>query len=265
MGRRSAHTAEELRELIIQAATELIQESGFGGLSAREIARRISYSPGTLYNVFEDLDDLVPTIEGRLLDKLTQALSDVPASASQPIRSPPRGSLRRIHARKSEALEFAVRAPSARGKRSPRLVSAEARRPCTSKVEDALQPLAGDVDPEVVRRSAKTLWAGVHGITSLSTADKLSIISTDSAGALLDDLRQHAPRWYGGDEASPASGFPDRGYWPAGADVAGFASGATTVGGGSVPVVMSAGGAGWPAIRDSAGPRPNQLSVGRSR
>jgi AcrR family transcriptional regulator len=188
MGRRSAHTAEELRELIIQAATELIQESGFGGLSAREIARRISYSPGTLYNVFEDLDDLVLTIEGRLLDKLTQALSDVPASAE------PAEKVRRLAEvyvdftrgnPKLWNLLFEHHLPA--GREVPAWYQQKLEG-LMSKVEDALQPLAGDVDPEVVRRSAKTLWAGVHGITSLSTADKLSIISTDSAGALLDDL-----------------------------------------------------------------------------
>ena len=188
MGRRSAHTAEELRELIIQAATELIQESGFGGLSAREIARRISYSPGTLYNVFEDLDDLVLTIEGRLLDKLTQALSDVPASAD------PADKVRRLAEVYVEFtrdnpklwnLLFEHHLPA--GREVPAWYR-EKLEGLMSKVEDALQPLARDVDPETVRRSAKTLWAGVHGITSLSTADKLSIISTDSAGALLDDL-----------------------------------------------------------------------------
>src|SRR5262245_47845907 len=78
MGRRSLHTADELRELIIGASTELIEEAGFAGLSAREIARRINYSPGTLYNSFENLDELVLIIEGRLLDRLLDRLSAVP-------------------------------------------------------------------------------------------------------------------------------------------------------------------------------------------
>jgi hypothetical protein len=32
------------------------------------------------------------------------------------------------------------------------------------------------------------LWAGVHGITSLSTADKLSVVTSESASRLIDDL-----------------------------------------------------------------------------
>jgi hypothetical protein len=38
------------------------------------------------------------------------------------------------------------------------------------------------------QRAARVLWAGVHGITSLSTADKLSIVTTEAASRLIDDL-----------------------------------------------------------------------------
>ena len=32
------------------------------------------------------------------------------------------------------------------------------------------------------------LWAGVHGITSLSTADKLSVVTNETASRLIEDL-----------------------------------------------------------------------------
>ena len=76
MGRRSIHTPDELRELIIQATTEIVEHDGLEGLSAREIAKRVGYSPGTLYNVFENLDDLLLTIEARLLDRLAERLAE---------------------------------------------------------------------------------------------------------------------------------------------------------------------------------------------
>ena len=56
------------------------------------------------------------------------------------------------------------------------------------RIEDTLAPLMADGDPQALRRSARVLWAGIHGITSLSTADKLSIISADTVGPLVDDL-----------------------------------------------------------------------------
>jgi AcrR family transcriptional regulator len=54
------------------------------------------------------------------------------------------------------------------------------------RVEDVLKPLGAD--PASTARSASVLWAGVHGITSLATADKLSTISCETAQAMIEDL-----------------------------------------------------------------------------
>ena len=75
MGRRSTHTPQQLRELILDAAQDIIQVQGLAGLSAREIARRIEYSPGTIYNMFENLDDVVLHVEARVLEALDKRLS----------------------------------------------------------------------------------------------------------------------------------------------------------------------------------------------
>ena len=77
MGRRSSHTPEQLKELILEAAYAIIETHGLAGLSAREIARRIGYSPGTIYNMFSNLDDVVLRIEARVLDALDQRLATV--------------------------------------------------------------------------------------------------------------------------------------------------------------------------------------------
>jgi len=189
MGRRSVHTAEELRELILSASTELIEHHGLAGLSAREIARRIDYSPGTLYNVFDNLDDLVLTIEGRLLDRLAQTLDEVAGSDLDP-----RQRVRRLAAAyikfthenpKLWNLLFEHHLPA--GHDVPPWYQ-EKLAGLMTKVEQALAPLMGGNDPAALKRAARVLWAGVHGITSLSTTDKLSIVSTEAAAALADDL-----------------------------------------------------------------------------
>jgi AcrR family transcriptional regulator len=190
MGRRSLHTAEELRELIIGASTDLIRDYGLGGLSAREIARRINYSPGTLYNSFENLDDLVLTIEGRLLDDLLAALSSLPQSGD------PREQVQRIA---TCYLAFAARNPRLWNLLFEHHIPATRSIPdwyrakleaLMGKVEDALKPMANGLDADELRRSARVLWAGVHGISSLSAADKLPIISADDASVLMDNLVQ---------------------------------------------------------------------------
>ncbi len=65
MGRRSDHTRAELEALIIATGHALVAETGYAGFSAREVAKRIGYSVGTLYNVFVSLDDLMLAINSR--------------------------------------------------------------------------------------------------------------------------------------------------------------------------------------------------------
>lgn len=67
MGRRSDHSREELREIIIAAGHHHMEEVGFVRFSAREVAKRIGYSIGTLYNVFGSYDGLILAINGRTL------------------------------------------------------------------------------------------------------------------------------------------------------------------------------------------------------
>jgi len=68
MGRRSDHSRPELREMIVAEGHRQISETGFARFSAREVAKRIGYSIGTIYNVFGSYDQLILAINGRTLD-----------------------------------------------------------------------------------------------------------------------------------------------------------------------------------------------------
>jgi len=65
MGRRSDHTREDLEELILLAGSTLMAEVGMARFSAREVAKRIGYSIGTIHNVFGTYDRLVTAINTR--------------------------------------------------------------------------------------------------------------------------------------------------------------------------------------------------------
>jgi len=68
MGRRSDHSRPELREMIVTEGHRQMAETGFARFSAREVAKRIGYSIGTIYNVFGSYDQLILAINGRTLD-----------------------------------------------------------------------------------------------------------------------------------------------------------------------------------------------------
>lgn len=187
MGRRSQHAPETLRQMILEAAEAIVNEGGLALLSAREIAKRIEYSPGTLYNIFENLDDVVVTIEGRVLDRLEQRLGQVKADTP------------------TKTLVGLAQAYIAFTHEQPRLWNLlfEHRLPhdqelpgwymeklngLLARIETALAPFFGPQDTEARGRAARVLWSAVHGISSLSTSGKLSLITSQAASLLAEDL-----------------------------------------------------------------------------
>lgn len=49
----------ELRDAILRAAQDIFLEEGFEQFSMRRLARKVGYSPTTLYNYFKDKQDLI--------------------------------------------------------------------------------------------------------------------------------------------------------------------------------------------------------------
>ena len=81
MGRRSDHSREELEALIVAEGHRLLAETGYARFSAREVAKRIGYSIGTIYNVFANLDRLMMAINGRTFVLWAEFLRDRLAAA----------------------------------------------------------------------------------------------------------------------------------------------------------------------------------------
>jgi AcrR family transcriptional regulator len=75
MGRRSDHSRAELEALIVAEGHRLMAETGFAAFSAREVARRVGYSIGTIYNVFDSLDHLLIAINSRTFELWTDYLA----------------------------------------------------------------------------------------------------------------------------------------------------------------------------------------------
>lgn len=189
MGRRSRHTPEELRELAIQSAHQIIAEEGLAGMSARAIARRIGYSPGTLYNLFDSLDELILQVEALLLDALDHRLSELPAEGT------PEDQLRRIARAylsfgRENAKAWNVIAQHEVAPESVPVWYTERLERVVDRIERALASNASPIrdNPESLKRSARVVWAGLYGIATLSTAEKMSRIARDPADILAEDL-----------------------------------------------------------------------------
>ena len=186
VGRRSDHTREELYESALAAAWELAEGEGIGGLTARRIADRIGYSPGTLYNVFEDLDDLIIHLMVRILDALFDECSAVSPEAT------PEASLRELA---RAYVNFSEAHPNLWGVLFEHRWSASKERPdwylqkvyrLLALIEAPLEPLFAKGQEVERLHSARVLWSSLHGMCSLAGASKLS--TTESLSEMADSL-----------------------------------------------------------------------------
>jgi AcrR family transcriptional regulator len=83
MGRRSDHTRGELKQLFVEEGRRQLAEVGLARFSARDVAKRVGYSIGTVYNVFGSYDGLILAINGRTLDLWTAYLKAQLAEAGE--------------------------------------------------------------------------------------------------------------------------------------------------------------------------------------
>jgi AcrR family transcriptional regulator len=70
---RKERDRDERRELILNAANEIIKEEGIDHLSVRKIANKIEYSPSIIYHYFKDKDDIISHLMKKSYKKITDA------------------------------------------------------------------------------------------------------------------------------------------------------------------------------------------------
>ncbi|MGB5718562.1 MAG: TetR/AcrR family transcriptional regulator [Gammaproteobacteria bacterium] len=189
MARRSDHSREELREMTLKAAENIVVEQGYEGLSARKVATAIGYTVGTLYLVFENLDDLILHINARTLDRLHARMAESQAKSGDAVDYLLQ--LGEIYIRFANddphrwAMVFEHRFSE------DRVVPAwyqEKIARMFAMVEEGLAPLATNRPQLEVTQAARALWGGVHGICILALTDNLGIVGVDSVQNLTQSL-----------------------------------------------------------------------------
>jgi AcrR family transcriptional regulator len=189
MARRSDHSREELREMAITAAEQIVVEQGYEGLSARKVATAIGYTVGTLYLVFENLDDLILRVNARTLDRLHARMSESKVQcvdASDCLLH-----LGQIYIRFADedphrwAMVFEHRFSE------DQVVPAWYREKIArmfALVEEVLEPLSDRHTHAAITQASRALWGGVHGICILALAGKLGVAGVDSVQDLTNTL-----------------------------------------------------------------------------
>jgi AcrR family transcriptional regulator len=189
MARRSDHTRDEIREMAIQAAERIVGLEGYQGLSARKVAAEIGYTVGTLYLVFDKLEDLIFQVNGRTLDVLYDRMSAAMAGCASPYDC--------VSALARAYIDFALEHPKRwgmiyehvlpEGEKVPANYQAKVER-LFGLVEESVKPLAQRHPRREVAQAARVLWGAVHGICMLKLTNKLDVAGEDSAHELVEVL-----------------------------------------------------------------------------
>ncbi len=191
MARRSEHTREQLGELILAGAEQLIADHGMAGLSARAIAKAIDYTPGTIYLLFTNLDDVILHVNARTLDRLYAPIEAAVRRDGTPTAQLVRAARAYVaFAREQPNLWrtcFEHRLPSDQS--GPDYIDTRIQR----LIGLIMAPLAAASNTEgaALNAAAQALWSGVHGICILTLTDKLQMVGRQATEHLTDDLVIH--------------------------------------------------------------------------
>ena len=186
MARRSDHTREELSELAIDAALALIEANGFARFSARQVAAKIGYTVGTLYNVFGSYDEMLLRVNARTLDHWYDFLQvRLKRGKAEPLRVLARGYVEyaRTHYNRWIALfehhrDDSTPVPDWYEDRIKRFFA---------MLEDTM-PSSASHDRRKAKRDAQVLWAGIHGISILSLTGRFDLVGADTTDSLVNAL-----------------------------------------------------------------------------
>ncbi|EKF73656.1 TetR family transcriptional regulator [Alcanivorax hongdengensis A-11-3] len=201
MARRNQHSREELQALAIEAVRELVTEQGLEKLSVRKVAQRIGYTPGMLYHVFSNLDDLILQANARTLDEL---LGTMTYAADQP----PRQALLAMAgaylalARQHTALWKMVFMHRMNQQAPVPDWYLQRTRQLFARVEQQVARLGGDHDETQIHLAARTLWSSVHGMGVLAVEDKLTVAGEVDEQAMLASLFHHYLQSWAGEKTA---------------------------------------------------------------
>jgi AcrR family transcriptional regulator len=160
---------ENLRQEIMDAAREMFVEEGYANVSMRKIADKIGYSATTIYLYFKDKNDLLHQICEQTFARLAQNIKAIYMLSDNP--------LEKLRSGLREYIHFGLKHPS-----QYEIVFIT---PLPVKVEGSFEESNGKIAFDTLRTVitecvsanllkssdvellSQTLWAGIHGVTSL--------------------------------------------------------------------------------------------------
>ncbi|MCV6600811.1 MAG: TetR/AcrR family transcriptional regulator [Cohaesibacter sp.] len=166
-----------LRTHLLEATTQQICQKGVEEIRARDIAKHVGCAVGSLYTAFEDLDDLILHVNSQTLQKLDEALTK-----GRPNQASPQTCMEKLacdyldfastHYRLWTAL-FDHKWPE--GKAVPQW-HLDNQQKLFLQIAGPLKELLPKADQDHLLLEARTFFAAIHGIITLSLQERYAAV-----------------------------------------------------------------------------------------
>lgn len=185
MVRRSEHTKQELIDMTTTNGRKIVRKEGLENLSTRKVSDSIGYAVGTIYNIYNDRDDLVIHVNLKTLNDLHSAINKALKGEGST------SSAKKIKVLAYAYLDFAEKNLNLwsaifehkppRGYNFPEKY--------TKKVEELFSVIAQNIK-NLPKKGAdlfvKALWANIHGICFLNLNNKLGFANKEDTKKMID-------------------------------------------------------------------------------
>lgn len=176
---------QNLKDALIAAAERAIATNGLRALRARALADEVGCAVGAIYNVFQDLDDLVLAVNSHTLTAFEGTAAAAYRAADEEALTETERATARLVRLALNYLDFAVTNTQRwralfdhhmpEGRTVPDWYLSEQRR-LFNYVEEPLGALVPNVSPRRRALLARSLFSAVHGIVVLGLEAKLEIL-----------------------------------------------------------------------------------------
>jgi len=152
--------------MALDAARRIVGQEGLQALTTRSLAKAIGYTGGTLYQLFDNYDDLVDQMNAETIDEFRALCEQIDLG---------RGPSTNLRALADTYIKFTTerlklwnaifehRLPE--GQRNEEYMTSVRR--MLSLVERAIAPLFGPDEQEAKLRDVRVLWSALYGISAL--------------------------------------------------------------------------------------------------
>lgn len=183
---RARRPRDELRLRTLDAARQIILDEGPEALTARKLAKAAGYTPGTIYNLFDSLPDVLWEVNREHFARMSKLFSDLPGDD-------PQTRLRNLAGRYLDLIDkepTLFRALFDGPRRSETFPDwyLDAINALLDSIASELRLLAPGLSTAAAHRESVAMFTAIQGIASLQASGRLDLLTGETATTLADGL-----------------------------------------------------------------------------